>query len=204
MSLLKSIAYAVLGPVLIWTVLMGHLFYYTAFSTPNSVSVEDPIKDAKVISSRKSIVDDFYSALDGKISDMSQFLKDKMTADVHLEDTIQTFLGRDEFVRMWTWYGKNFACGEFRVEGEHHGRNVIVMEYQAVCRSILAPDFFRIPISFRSHVILKDEKVFKYHDEWMKMPLLSEENSTFKILGTIHRMLRRFNGYLLHNLATNG
>ena len=76
MGLLKN---AILGPIIIYWLLMGHVIYNTFLRTPGAVSVQEWPKDTKpeardaIIASRKPIIKEIFGLLEGT-ADVKQFL----------------------------------------------------------------------------------------------------------------------------------
>jgi len=195
----------IVGPSLIYGLLMAHVAYQTMKTPDELVAPTWPstiLKEEKeaLIKGRKAIINDFLDLVAGKNAEFSQR---HCTDDVEFEDPIEKFLGKKEFDQFVEAYSRYCKDGDIEVIEEHHGPHEIILDINLKIWFHMLPNLPWV-MRQRNHYLLEppstkggSEKVFRIYEEWGGNPLLNEKTVTPGFLGKVHAKLRRFTGYLL-------
>ncbi len=103
----------------------------------------------------------------------------------------------------WTNRGVNWVV--YHIKGEHHGPNLIVMDWVQDMNLPYLPSV-NFPIPMRTNLLLRKEKdgkekIVRYFEEWWGNKQLNRE-TTFPLLGQVHENLRYFTGQFLQLLIS--
>ena len=128
MGVAKFICQALLGPILIYMILMSHVVYQVGFKEPNHISVPSwpagtDAKDKEaIIAARKPIIREFMDFAGGK---NAEFFKKRATEDIDLEDPLERATGMEEVdgvARLWTRWVKSLDVIALK---EHHAQDTM-------------------------------------------------------------------------------
>ena len=204
MGLLKTIGLAILGPLLIYAVLIGHIVCRVFLQTPDAIQVQEwdksmpkEVKDA-VISTRKPLIKDFMDTVGSKMTPEA-FAKKYVTDDADWEDPFEKYTGKKEFTNVLKFWQQISQNSEFAIHGEYHSPHEILMDWTITSRLKWLPNY-PISVSMRSHILLEQppkigspEKIFRIYEEWRGNKLITEK-TTVPFIGKIHQQYRKFFG----------
>lgn len=212
MGVLGSIFKAILGPVLIYFILIAHVVFQVGFKENEPLQAPEwpagtnkADKDA-VIAARKPILHDFMDFVGGKNGD---FFKKHATEDIVWEDPVERFTGIEEvdgFARVATRWIKST---EFQIHAANHAPHEVVFDWTLTTTLSILPSF-PMTLRLRTHILMETSgekvdgklvpvggKVFKIFEEWGGNPLLNEKSFSPAIIGKVHSNLRKFAGYMI-------
>ena len=131
MGVCGAICNFILGPLLIYFILMGHVAYQT-FKSPSELDVPAWPSQATaqeknaIIASRKPIIKDLMDVCAGK---NGKFAQQYATEDVEFEDPMQRFIGFKEVSQFLSVPVRHIKNAEFEIHGEHHAPHEIIMDW---------------------------------------------------------------------------
>lgn len=214
MSVIKIIWNIILGPLLLWLLLIGHVVYQTGFRDADEITINEWSKETKenereaIIKVRQILIKELKDALNGKAS--QKFLNELVTDDIEWEDPLEKIKGHEEFVLLFKrLVPATFKEIDFTIYGEYHSNHEIIMDW-SLKSTLKALPSYHLDIPMRTHLFLEPpskkgelEKIFRIEEEWWGNPLLNER-TTFSYLGKIHAQYRRFIGYGLIQILQKG
>jgi hypothetical protein len=213
MGVVRTILMAVLGPAIIYAVLMGHVICRHFVQAAEPLDFQDfpqsTSKDARdsLVASRKPLIKDFMDAMGAK-ADEKKFVSIYLTEDADFEDPLQRWSGTKEMTNLLTLTKSYLKDIDFNVHGEHHGPHEIVMDWTPTVRVKLLPNY-PFSLRMRTHILLEPaskagkEKIFRMFSEWNGCQLLNEK-TTFPMLGRIHLKMRKFYAFVSNAIVENG
>lgn len=205
MGVLRSVFRALLGPLCIYFIILGHGVYMVGFKEADPLTVPQwpsttKAEDKKaIIAARKPILREFMDFLGGK---NAEFFVQHGAEDIDWEDPIERITGFTEvdgFARLATRWIKNT---EIEIFSENHAPHEIIMDWKLKTTVSFLPSF-PMSIHMRTHILLEPsevkvggpEKVFRVYEEWYGNALLTEKTGSPPLIGKVHSQLRKFHGY---------
>jgi len=206
---------ALMGPMIIYFALMAHVMYHHFIQAPGALTMTDFSADVPkdlreaTIKARKGLIKSHLDVYSFK-ADSAAYLKNIATADYTFEDPLQFIEDRSAWSKILAFFGKTIDSVEADVRGEHHGPNEVVLDLTFNMKL----DFFGMKVgplslAMRQHIMLEPaakaggpEKIFSVREDWGGNVIMNEDNSQFKPLGRVHKMLRRFVGIVGSKIAT--
>ena len=127
-----------------------------------------------------------------------------LTTDATFEDPIQTWEGKKDLRTMFKMCQGLLVSNDYDIRGEHHGPNEIVLDMtMSFVMNVYGTKVGPISLPMRQRIMLEpaskpgaQEKIFAIREDWGGNVVISEESAAFKPLGRVHKMLRRFMGFL--------
>ena len=200
MGLCKIITWAILGPILLYAVLLGYVLSYHFLSAPPSLALDPLPKDLKeaTLKLRKPLIAAHLDAFAGK--NAASYLDKYVTEDATFEDPMQFWAGKSALSPAFAAFGPLILENRYDIRGEHHAPNQIVLDMTMNMKL----DFFGLPVPvslpMRQNLMLEpaakpggQEKVFAIWEDWGSNPLLTEKTATVKQVGAAHKAVR--NGF---------
>lgn len=211
MGLGRMVMWAILGPILIYSIFLGHTICRMYIQEAEPVKVMDFPKGTtqqakdQIIASRKDLIKDIMTLYKGK---GNKALVSKIgTEDLEFEDALQRYEGREDVASAFEVWKTLCSLSDITIHGEHHGAHEVVMDWTMVITMANQPDWWPSwSLRLRSNILLepgvdgKAEKVFRIYEDWNGPALINERN-TIPICGRLHTKLRRFMGQLFLGLA---
>jgi len=208
----RTILLAVVGPLLVYCALLGHVTFRHFVETPGPIEVQDFPKDTPkdaMIAQRKPLVKDFLDSWKGKLA-IKDFSAKWLTDDAEYEDPFCRFSGRTEFEAVLHIGTSAWQVVDLKTLGEYHGTHEILMDQEITIALKMLPDF-PVTMRFRGHYLLEPpakagapEKLFRYFEEIGGNRLLNERTTAIGPLGKVHSKLRRYVGTLFAMVVENG
>lgn len=209
MGLSRLVTWSVVGPLVLWSVLVGHVVLRLAYvESPPAETLNDLEEDA--VEERRVLVKDFQRVLaKGEPDRVRRFIEESLDERFVWEDPMERLEGKEEFSD-FMYLSKYVKDIEFDVSSESHSVDETVVDWKLkVFLSFLPDSPFVLPM--RTHFVYaqaetspKNRKLVKIFEEWYGLSHLTRENTRPSILGHLHEKLRRFFGLGLSYLVRTG